>query len=161
AYALRAHHARERADEIVGFVLRIHEPRHAQVTAQLATAPHLRREIERRALAIRLVRRVDAAAVGGRASLIEGHRYVSGPHSLDQMAEKAREPEHRVHRVAVPVAHVRKYGVVGAKDVARSVDKEDHQWPTTASAECDRATGSSAGSAREGIPSGRRAPVGP
>jgi hypothetical protein len=47
---------------------------------------------------------------------------VSGSHALDEIAEEAREAEHRVHRVAVPVAHLREHGVIGAKDVDRSVD---------------------------------------
>ena len=55
--------------------------------------------------------------------------HILGPSiaSLDEIAEKAREAEHRVDRVAVPIAHVREDGVVGAKDVARSVDEEDHE----------------------------------
>ena len=124
AHAVGAHERGERADDVVRLVLGIDEHGESEVPAQLAAALELQRQIGRGTLAIGLVRRIDAVAVGAGAALIEGDRHVARAHALDEIPEEARKAEHGVHRVAVAVAHVRQHGVIGTKDVDRGVDQE-------------------------------------
>jgi len=128
ALALLAHHRGQRPDQVVGLVLRVDEHRHAQVPAQLAAALELQHQVRRRPVAVGLVGRVDAAAVGVGAALVEGDGDVARAHALDQVTQEAREAEHRVRGVAVAVAHVRQHRVVRAEDVHRGVDEEDQGW---------------------------------
>ena len=78
-----------------------------------------------RRLAVGLVGRIDAAAVGVGAALVEGDGDVLRAHALDEVPEEACEAEHGVHRIAVPVAHIRQHRVIGAEDVNRGVDEKD------------------------------------
>ena len=126
AHAGLAHRARERANDVVGLIFGVDELGQTQMPAQLAAAAELLRQILGRALAVGLVGREQAPPVRFLRALVEGDRHVSRTHPLDQVAEKAREAEHGMRRVAVPVAHVGQHRVVGAENVDRGVDEEDH-----------------------------------
>src|SRR5437879_12748211 len=56
AHALPAHEVRQRADDVVGLVLRIHERREPEAAAELPAVPELQHEVGGRALAVGLVR---------------------------------------------------------------------------------------------------------
>src|SRR5215471_17471189 len=62
AHSLRTHAGRKRADDVIGLVLGVDEECDSQAAAQLAAAFELPYQIRRRALAVRLVARIDAAA---------------------------------------------------------------------------------------------------
>ena len=116
----------QRADDVIGFVLGVAEGGNARVPAELAAALELQLEIRGRRIAIRLVGGIDLVAKRGRQALVEGHRDVARLRAFDEIAEKARESERGVRRVAVAVDHVGRHGVVGAENVDRRVDEIDH-----------------------------------
>src|SRR2546430_4239555 len=59
AHALPAHEVRQRTDDVVGLVLRIHERREPEATAELPAVPELQHEVGGRALAVGPVGRGD------------------------------------------------------------------------------------------------------
>src|SRR5581483_1510994 len=95
-----------------------------EMPADLAAALELRGKTEGLRLPVRLVRRVDAAAVRVAEPLVERDGDVLRAHSLDQVAEEARKTKHGMHGITVPVDHVRQHGVVSTEDVYRGVDQE-------------------------------------
>ncbi len=126
AQALAAEARVQRADDVVGLVFAVGEVREPQVPAQLATALELQLEVGRCRLAVGLVGGIDAIAERAGQALVERHREILRPGTLDQVAEEARKAEKRVHRVAVAVRHVRRHGVIRPEDVDGSVDQVDH-----------------------------------
>ena len=56
---------------------------------------------------------------------VERHGDVLRPRPLDQVAQHAREAEHRMRGVAVAIDHVRGQRVVRAEHVHRRVDEID------------------------------------
>jgi hypothetical protein len=92
------------------------------MSAKLPAVLKLQREVDRGRLTIRFVGRVNPTSVGVRRALVEGYRNIARPDSFDEVTQKTREAKDGVHRVAVPIHHVRQHRVVGAKNVDRGVD---------------------------------------
>ena len=118
--------ARIGGDEIVGLEIVLLDGGHVEGAGRLLDQSELRAEIGRRLGALRLVGGIDVVPEGLRR-LVEDHREMRGLLArigvLQQLPQHVAETLHRAHRQAVGLAGERRQRVIGAEDVAGTVDQ--------------------------------------
>ncbi len=107
----------ERADQVVGLVLRAPPFQHAECARVPAALLKLPLQLFGSGLAIGLVVRIDLRTKRRRQAFIEQHRDVLGIDLLHEVAEKAAVAVQRVDGIAVAIDHVVGHRIVRAEDV--------------------------------------------
>ena len=115
-------------DQVVGLVALHLQARHVEGARRLADEVELGHQIFRRVRPVGLVIGIDVVAEGPPRG-VENDGEVIGLGILQQLHQHVAEAEHRVGRRAVAPFHILRQRVIGAENVARSVDQKDPRRP--------------------------------